>query len=209
MAGRLVRIVPLEPATNGELLWRALGERDSNELLQWFGWPIMENASDLLRILGKFNEHGGWSTCVFEQADSGEVVGMASYMRTDAANGVTEVGAIGHGPAMARSPIATEAHYLLARKVFDELGYRRYEWKLNNANKASHRAAIRFGFSYEGVFRQHQVTARGDNRDTAWYSMLDSEWPSARAAFEAWLDPANFDADGRQLRRLEDIRAQL
>ena len=209
MEGRLIRIVPFDPAVNGALLWQALGGREANTLLQWFGWPIMENADDLLNILTGYNEQGGWSTCIFEERQSGAVVGMARHMRTDTANGVTEVGAVGHGPAMARSPIATEAHYLMARLVFDTLGYRRYEWKLNNSNQASHRAAVRFGFTFEGVFRQHQVTARGDNRDTAWYSMLDSEWPKAKAAFEAWLDPDNFDADGRQRRRLEAIREAL
>lgn len=209
MAGRRVRIVPFVPAQNGEALWHALGGVASNELLRWFGWPAMKGADDLIVILKDFNENGGWSTCIFEHGETGEVAGMASYMRTDAANGVTEVGAIGHGPAMARSPLATEAHYLMARRVFDELGYRRYEWKLNNGNEASHRAAQRFGFTFEGVFRQHQVTARGENRDTAWYSMLDLEWPAAKAAFEAWLAPANFDGEGRQLRRLQEIRAGL
>ncbi len=102
-------------------------------------------------------------------------------------------------------PAATEAFFLFARHAFDDLGYRRYEWKCNDRNGPSKRAAERFGFSFEGVFRQHMIV-KGENRDTAWFSMLDTEWPALRAAFEAWLDPSNFDEAGRQRRRLEDIR---
>ena len=100
-------------------------------------------------------------------------------------------------PAMQRTPGATEAQYLFAPYVFDELGYRRYEWKCNALNAPSKRAAVRFGFTFEGVFRQHMIV-KGRNRDTAWFSMLDSEWPARKAAYERWLAPDNFDADGRQ-----------
>jgi RimJ/RimL family protein N-acetyltransferase len=104
-------------------------------------------------------------------------------------------------PQLQRTPAATEAMFLMAQYVFETLGYRRYEWKCNALNLPSRRAAERFGFIFEGVFRQHMVI-KGRNRDTAWYSMLDSEWPARRAAFEAWLAPENFDAEGRQRRRL-------
>lgn len=209
MDGRYVRIVPFDPEENGEALWTALGSSQSNERLRWFGWPVMHKASDLVERLRNYNENEGWSTCVFESLYDGAVIGMASYMRTDAANGVTEVGAVAHGAAMERSRASTEVHYLMARRVFDELGYRRYEWKLNNLNAPSHAAALRLGFTFEGIFRQHQVTGRGENRDTAWYSMLDSEWPLAKRAFEEWLEASNFDADGRQQRKLQQVRAEL
>ena len=111
-------------------------------------------------------------------------------------------GSATHGPA------ATEAQFLFARYVFDELGYRRYEWKCHNRNEPSKRAAERFGFTFEGIFRQHMV-AKGENRDTAWYSIIDSEWPALRKAYEGWLDPSNFDSDGNQKRRLEDFRKSL
>ena len=125
-------------------------------------------------------------------------------MRIDPANGVIEIGNIYWGPLMSRKPAATEAQFLFTQYVFDELGYRRYEWKCNNRNEPSKRAAQRFGFTFEGVFRQHMVV-KGENRDTAWYSIIDKEWPALKQAYEGWLDPANFDADGQQKRRLEDI----
>jgi len=135
-------------------------------------------------------------------------VGMASYLRPDPANGVIEVGHINFSPLMQRRPAATEAMYLMMRQVFADWGYRRYEWKCNDLNDRSKRAALRLGFSYEGLFRQAAVV-KGHNRDTAWFSILDSEWPVAAAAFEAWLAPDNFDAAGRQRRALGEIRHSL
>jgi RimJ/RimL family protein N-acetyltransferase len=131
--------------------------------------------------------------------------GVASYLRIDPAMGSIEVGAILYSPALQRSPAATEAMYLMARHVFEELGYRRYEWKCDSLNQASRRAAERLGFRYEGTFRQAWVV-KGRNRDTAWYSIIDSEWPALRNAFERWLDPSNFDAAGKQRARLEALR---
>ena len=109
---------------------------------------------------------------------------------------------------MARSPLATEALFLFARHAFDDLGYRRFEWKCNNNNEPSKRAAERFGFQHEGLFRQAMVI-KGENRDTAWFSIIDGEWPIVAKAFDAWLSPDNFDADGQQKRKLEDIRAEI
>jgi RimJ/RimL family protein N-acetyltransferase len=136
---------------------------------------------------------------------SGEAAGAASLLRTDRANGSTEVGHINYSPALQRTPIATEAMYLLMRRVFDELGYRRYEWKCDSLNLPSRRAAERLGFTYEGTFRQ-AVVYRQRNRDTAWFSILDTEWPAIAAAFRRWLDPSNFDAAGLQRRSLADLR---
>jgi RimJ/RimL family protein N-acetyltransferase len=120
------------------------------------------------------------------------------------AHGVIEVGNIMLSPALQRTTAATEAMYLMARHVFEDLGYRRYEWKCNALNEPSRRAALRYGFSFEGIFRQHMVI-KDRNRDTAWFSMLDHEWPARKRAFEAWLDPANFDAEGRQRASLESF----
>lgn len=135
-----------------------------------------------------------------------KAVGMASLMRMDLPNRVIEVGNILFTPALQRTIAATEAMYLMARHVFEDLGFRRYEWKCNSLNAPSCHAAQRFGFTYEGTFRQHMI-ARGHNRDTAWFSMLDFEWPRMKRGFEEWLDTSNFDSGGNQKRRLEELRA--
>ena len=127
-------------------------------------------------------------------------------MRIDPANRVIEIGGIMYTPLLQRTAGATEAQYLFAKYVFDHLGYRRYEWKCNDRNAPSKRAAQRLGFTFEGVFRQHMIV-KSRSRDTAWFSMLDSEWPARRAAFESWLAPDNFDAQGRQKQRLEGFMA--
>jgi RimJ/RimL family protein N-acetyltransferase len=132
---------------------------------------------------------------------SGRAAGVASYMRIDPAAGVIEVGGINYAPPLQRTPAATEAMYLMMRRVFDELGYRRYEWKCDSLNLPSRAAAQRLGFQYEGMFRQATVY-KGRNRDTCWFSILDSEWPALKRGFERWLDPANFDAQRRQRRDL-------
>lgn len=132
-------------------------------------------------------------------------VGTLSLMRHDPANGVIEVGYVTFSPAMQRTPLSTEAQYLLMRYVFDELGYRRYEWKCDSLNEPSRRTAARLGFTYEGTFRQN-VVYKNRNRDTAWFSIIDSEWPAIRTAFETWLDPANFDDTGQQKQPLNARR---
>jgi RimJ/RimL family protein N-acetyltransferase len=126
-----------------------------------------------------------------------KAVGIASLMRIDPANGVIEVGHIHYSPLLQRKPHATEAMYLLMARVFDELGYRRYEWKCNSLNQPSVDAAKRYGFTYEGLFRQAAVV-KGANRDTAWFSIIDSEWPAIKRAYQRWLAPDNFDAHGIQ-----------
>lgn len=128
---------------------------------------------------------------------SGRAVGVASYLRIEPATGVIEVGHINYAPAMQRTPVATEAMYLMMKRAFDELGYRRYEWKCDNLNERSMKAALRYGFTFEGIFRQATIY-KNRNRDTAWFSMVDAEWPSVKKAFEAWLSSHNFDADGNQ-----------
>lgn len=137
---------------------------------------------------------------------TGRAQGMVSYLRMVPPHGVIEIGYIWFSPRLQRTAAATEAIYLLLHHAFDELGYRRVEWKCDALNAASRRAAERFGFQYEGIFRQHMVV-KGRNRDTAWYALLDRNWPVARSAFQVWLSPANFDAAGKQRAALATIRA--
>ncbi len=132
---------------------------------------------------------------------TGRAEGRQALMRIDQAHGVIEIGNIHWGPAIARSRVATEALYLFAKYAFDNR-YRRFEWKCNNLNEPSKRAALRFGFQFEGVFRQHMV-AKGQNRDTAWFAIIDSDWPELQRRYEAWLSPGNFDSAGRQITRLQ------
>jgi RimJ/RimL family protein N-acetyltransferase len=135
-----------------------------------------------------------------------KAAGWASYMRMEPAHGVIEVGNIMLSPALQRTRAATEAMYLMARHVFEDLGYRRYEWKCNALNEPSRRAALRYGFTFEGIFRQHMVI-KDQNRNTAWFSMLDSEWPARKRVFETWLDPVNFNIEGLQQQGLTEIAA--
>lgn len=132
-------------------------------------------------------------------------VGVAAFMRIDTQNGVIEVGNINFSPALSQTIGATEAMYLMMKRAFDELGYRRYEWKCDDKNAPSRAAATRYGFTYEGTFRNHLVY-KGRNRDTAWFSITDDEWPAVKTAFETWLSPENFDEKGNQRKRLQDLR---
>ncbi len=138
----------------------------------------------------------------------GAPLGHASFLRITPGAGVIEVGFINLSPRLQRTRAATEAMYLMMRRAFDELGYRRYEWKCDALNAPSRAAAERLGFTYEGTFRQ-AVVVKGRNRDTAWFSVIDGEWARVKTGFEAWLDPGNFDADGRQKRSLSEIRADV
>lgn len=135
---------------------------------------------------------------------SGRALGVASYLRIHPEVGVIEVGHINFAPELQQTPSATEAMYLMMKNVFETLGYRRYEWKTDNLNEPSKKAAVRLGFKPEGIFRQALVY-KGRNRDTAWFSIVDKEWPVQKRAFEAWLDDSNFDGNGRQKRRLQDF----
>jgi RimJ/RimL family protein N-acetyltransferase len=140
------------------------------------------------------------------EAQSSKPVGTAALMRIDPAHGVIEVGSIAYSPRLKQTRAGTEAMYLLMRLVFDELGYRRYEWKCDSLNGPSRAAALRYGFTFEGIFR-NAIVYKGRNRDTAWFSIIAREWPRIRSAFEAWLAPDNFDDAGLQMRSLSSIRA--
>ena len=134
----------------------------------------------------------------------GDAVGVASFLRIEPAVGAIEVGHIAYSPRLQRTAAATEAMYLMMRHVFEDLGYRRYEWKCDALNDASRSAADRLGFTFEGIFRQATMY-KGRNRDTAWYSVVDSEWPVLKSRFEAWLDGTNFSADGVQILSLDEV----
>ncbi|UXT50859.1 GNAT family N-acetyltransferase [Agrobacterium tumefaciens] len=208
LKGRYVTAEPFDREQHLAKLWTALGGEGVNALLKYFPQNAFPDADAFGDWLVGAGQKLNWVTLVFVENASGDVVGMASYMRPDPANGVVEVGSVAHGAKMKRSPLATEAHYLMARHVFEDLGYRRYEWKCHNENEPSKITAKRYGFTFEGVFRQHMIS-KGQNRDTAWFSMIDGEWPLIGRAFETWLAPENFAADGAQKRKLEDIRAEL
>jgi RimJ/RimL family protein N-acetyltransferase len=204
--GRYLRLEPFNGDAHIKALWDALGQEGIDTLLQFFPQEPFKTVDKFADWL--MSVQSQWVTLVaIDQADNA-VTGMASYMRIDPHYGVVEVGSVAHGSRMGRSALSTEMHYLMAKHVFEDLKYRRYEWKCHNENEPSKRAALRYGFTYEGLFRQHMIS-KGQNRDTAWFSMIDADWPVISSAFEAWLDPANFDSDGQQKRKLEDIRKGL
>jgi RimJ/RimL family protein N-acetyltransferase len=208
LTGRFVTLEPYRRERHLQDLWVALGGPGINDLIRYFPNDRYETPEEFGAWLDHANANLNFVTLVARDNATGAVVGMASYMRPDPKNGVVEVGSVAHGEAMKRSPMSTELHYLMARHAFDDLGYRRYEWKCHNDNEASKITAKRYGFTFEGVFRQHLIS-RGANRDTAWFSIIDGEWPLIKAAFEAWLSPDNFDPGGTQKRRLEDIRSEI
>lgn len=209
LKGRYLKLVPYIKDEHLEGLWQALGGTDGiNELIKFFPNDMYTSPAEFGDWLQRVNQTSSFTTLVAIRQTDGAIVGMASYMRPDPANGVVEVGSVAHGTAMAHSPLSTELHYLMAKHVFDDLKYRRYEWKCHNDNEPSKAAAVRYGFTFEGIFRQHMIS-RGKNRDTAWFSIVDKEWSLIKHAFEAWLAPENFGTDGQQVKKLEDIRDSL
>ena len=207
LEGRYVRLEPLSADQHGDGLFEASSVPDADKRFRYlFDYPPETRAGFQPWLEKAEASEDPLFFAVIDKA-SGKVAGRQTLMRIDPAFGVIEIGNIYWGPLISQKPAATEAQFLFARYAFD-LGYRRYEWKCNNANEPSKRAAERFGFQFEGVFRQHLVV-KGENRDTAWFSIIDKEWPVVEQAYEAWLDPSNFDANGQQKRRLEEIRAAI
>jgi len=204
MTGRFCRLEPLDPERHAAALHEANREGDGRNFTYLAAGPF-----------ASLTDYRAWMDKTCCSADpmfhtiidltSGRPAGVAAYLRIEPAVGVIEVGHINYAPPLQKQPGATEAMYLMMRRVFDEVGYRRYEWKCDSLNAPSRAAAERLGFRFEGVFRQATVY-RERNRDTAWFSILDSEWPALRRAFERWLDPGNFAAAGRQKRRLHELR---
>ncbi|MEM9286292.1 MAG: GNAT family protein [Pseudomonadota bacterium] len=197
LQGQHVRLEPLAwPAPGDALCKHMAGEADELwAYMLWGPFATPKDVEDALRVRQR-------DAKVMVLSDpAGRVTGTASFLRIREAHGSAELGSIAYGAPMQRSPAGTEAILLMMKHLFDDLGYRRCEWKCNAENARSVRAAERLGFTFEGIHRQDMV-AKGENRDTAWFSILDTEWPDRCRALEAWLDPANFDAAGQQRQAL-------
>lgn len=205
LTGLYATLEPLDVATHGEELFTASSQPGAEERFRYLAQEPPVRDEFFAWLSGAAASSDPLFFAVVDRA-SGVCHGRQALMRSDTANGVIELGNVLWNPAIARTRVATDALYLTAAYVFDTLGYRRFEWKCDADNAPSRRAAERFGFTFEGVFRQHMIV-KGRNRDTAWYSMLDSEWPALRAAYVAWLDPANFGPDGAQRSSLAEARA--
>ncbi len=204
MRGTLADVVMLDPAAHTDDLWDAF-QADSSGKSWTYLFVDLPASRDALRtyLEAQAKTTDPLAHTIIDRA-SGRAVGFASFMRIEPNMGVIEVGNINYSERLKRTAIATEVMFLMMKRVFDELGYRRYEWKCDSLNHPSRKAAERLGFTYEGTFRQ-AVTYKGRNRDTAWFSIIDKEWPALRGAYETWLAPANFDAQGNQRRGLAEL----
>ncbi|CAM4110321.1 GNAT family N-acetyltransferase [Bordetella muralis] len=204
IAGHYCRLEPLDAARHGAQLYAAFRQTpDDADWTYTLAGPFADEASYLAYARTVQTSEDPQFFAVIDSA-TGQAVGTLAAMRIDPANGVIEVGNVAYSNLLKRTPAGTEAQYLLMRRAFDQLGYRRYEWKCDSLNAPSRAAALRMGFQFEGIFRQ-AVVYKGRNRDTAWFSIIDSEWPAVCSGFEQWLAPDNFDAEGRQRRRLSDL----
>jgi RimJ/RimL family protein N-acetyltransferase len=205
IAGRFAALAPLDAGLHTDALWEQLAIPGSARLFDYLADEPFPDRDTLAAALAA--KAASEDPLFFAILVDGRAAGWAAYLRIEPRHRAIEVGHILFTPALQRTRAATEAMYLMVRHVFEDLGYRRYEWKCDTRNLPSKRAAVRLGFTFEGIFRQHMI-AKGQNRDTAWFSMLDSEWPARKAAFERWLDEDNF-LDGRQRQSLESIRQAL
>lgn len=201
LSGAHVCVMPYDKTRHLEGLFAAVGGEKRAELWTYLPHGPYLTADSLHADIEGASLYRGWQVMVICSPETGEGLGVAAYMRLREAHGSVEVGSVVFGAKLRRSAAATEAMYLMAKHVFEDLGYRRYEWKCHAANDASRRAAVRFGFVYEGTFRNDMVV-KGANRDTAWYSITNAEWIAVSKAYEAWLHPENFDEAGMQRRRL-------
>ena len=204
--GRFVRVEPFHADRHVADLFEAYSLDAGGGLWTWMGYGPFPDFDSYRDHAARVMSGDDPLFHAIVDLATGRAVGVASLMRISPEHGVVEVGHIAYSPLLQRKPGATEAMYLMARRVFDELGYRRYEWKCDSLNSPSRRAAERLGFRFEGTFRKHMIV-KGRNRDTAWFAITDDEWPALRSAFERWIDPANFDREERQRRSLEAVRA--
>jgi RimJ/RimL family protein N-acetyltransferase len=205
IAGRFIRLEPLDPDRHASSLWQETHGIGAAARWQYlFDEPFADENSFRDFLARKAASADPLFYAIIDQL-SGRALGFETLMRIDPTHRCIEVGSILYGKSLQRTPGATEAQYLLMRYIFEDLGYRRYEWKCNALNGPSRRTALRLGFTFEGIFRKHMIV-RGRNRDTAWYSMLDDDWPAAKAAFERWLAPSNFDSAGVQRQSLAALR---
>jgi RimJ/RimL family protein N-acetyltransferase len=206
MSGRFCRVEPIDSARHGEGLYAAYATDREGLLWTYLPWGPYSGPEELCARIDAVRASGVRPEYALIDLASGKPFGQASYLNIDPAAGSIEVGGVVYAPAFQHGIAATEAMYLMMRRAFDELGYRRYAWQCNSLNARSRAAAIRLGFTFEGIWRQANVH-KGRNRDTAWFSILDSEWPLIKSAFERWLAPENFDAEGRQRMRLSELTA--
>ncbi len=202
MTGRRCTVVPLDPQAHAGALFNAYAADAEDRVWTYLPYGPFRSLPGFRAWLGAACTGADPKFHTILDA-GGAPVGMASYLRIAPEAGVIEVGHINFSPALQGTAAATEAMFLMMRRVFDELGYRRCEWKCDALNAASGRAAVRLGFEYEGTFRQ-ATHYKGRNRDTAWYAIIDRDWPAIRAGFEKWLAPGNFDSSGQQRTRLQD-----
>lgn len=207
LEGRYCRLERLDPAIHAEALHTANSQDAEGRMWTYLPYGPFEDRERYRRWADEAARSLDPLFYAIVDRTGGRAAGVASYLRIDSRNGVIEVGHLAFSPRLQRTPAATEAMFLMMRHAFD-LGYRRYEWKCHSLNRPSRVAAQRLGFSFEGVFRQ-AVVVKGRNRDTAWYSVIDTEWPALRAAFESWLAPANFDQGSRQRVSLSALTAPL
>ncbi|MVW72053.1 MULTISPECIES: GNAT family N-acetyltransferase [unclassified Bordetella] len=206
MSGRYCRLEPLDAQRHGAQLHAAFAlTPDESDWTYMAVGPFATEAAYLDYVRGVQDRQDPQHFAVIDLA-TGQAVGTLAAMRIDPVNGVMEVGSVTFSEKLKRTPAATEAQFLMMRRAFDELGYRRYEWKCDSLNAPSRAAALRLGFQFEGIFRQ-AVVYKGRNRDTAWYSIIDSEWPALKTAFAQWLAEDNFDDQGHQRRRLSELIA--
>jgi RimJ/RimL family protein N-acetyltransferase len=203
--GRFVTMEPVSDARHGADLWRSFADSDpEGRLWTYLGYGPFAGEAEFRRWLGERQASLDPLFYAAVPRDSGKASGMASFLRITPEHGVIEIGHIWLSPGLQQTREATDALFVMMRHAMDELGYRRLEWKCDALNAPSRRAALRLGFTFEGIFRQHMVV-KGGNRDTAWYSFLDTEWPRLRAAFQAWLGDDNFDRQGRQHKTLSAL----
>jgi RimJ/RimL family protein N-acetyltransferase len=207
LAGRYCRIEAVDVDAHAADLFEAYDSADDGRDWTYLGVGPFESAEAYREHLARLAASADPLHYAVIDSASGKAVGTFALMRIDPANGVIEVGHVVYSPRLKRTRIATEAMFLLMQYVFDELGYRRFEWKCDSLNGPSRAAALRYGFTFEGIFRQ-AIVYRQRNRDTAWFSIIDSEWPVLRPSYTRWLSDANFDAEGGQVERLADLIAR-
>lgn len=205
LTGRFCRVEPLSALLHADDLYAAYSSAsDERDWTYMFVGPF-QNSDEYRNYLNETEQRKDVKCYAIIDALNDKAVGTFSLMRIDIGSGVIEVGSVAFSPLLKRTPLATEAHFLLMGYVFEQLRYRRYEWKCDSLNVPSRHAALRLGFTFEGIFRQ-AVVYKGRTRDTAWFSLLDWEWPQLKHSFIAWLAKENFDAEGKQIQTLADIR---
>ncbi|MEX3965709.1 GNAT family N-acetyltransferase [Paraburkholderia sp. EG286B] len=203
--GQFCRIEPIDLDRHAADLFEAYGTAaDGRDWTYLFAEPFTDFAAFREYLAKAAASSDPFHYAVIDRA-SGKAVGTFALMRIEPVHGVIEVGSVTFSPRLKQTPLSTEAQYLLMRYVFDDLGYRRYEWKCDSLNAPSRKTALRLGFQFEGIFRQ-AIVYKGRNRDTAWFAIIDQDWPLVKAAFEQWLSNENFDAQGRQRASLASLR---